>query len=206
MTQQSAHATQVNPRIVDSIGVYTCDSCKHVNVGTVRSSTADFYNNASYMLENYEGLMTWQPQEPESKDFPDVPDAIAAAASEVHRCLSMGANRGAIAIARAVVEATAKDKGVTKGTLESKIDELAKQSLIREDTREAAHEVRLDGNAIAHGDLAIDPPDADEAAEIVQLMDELLEEVYQSPARVHRVRANRQARAAATAAGTGSPP
>ena len=51
------------------------------------------------------------------KTFPDVPTHIASAADEAHRCASIGAFRGAIALARAVVEATAKDKGVKSGNL-----------------------------------------------------------------------------------------
>jgi hypothetical protein len=152
------------------------------------------------VLSEYESQIEWLPVKALGKDFRDVPPAIAAAASEVHKCLSIGATRGAIAVARAVVEATAKDQGITKGTLQQKIDDLAKVGKIRPDTQDAAHEVRLDGNEIAHGDLAGNPPDLAEAEEIVALMDEVLEEVYEGPARVARARANRANRQQATEA------
>lgn len=138
-------------------------------------------------------LSRW-PQEASGKDFPDVPPPIAEAADEVYRCLSINAHRAAVALARAVVEATAKDKGITKGQISAKIDEMAKQGLIREGTREAAHEVRFKGNDAAHGDIAGTPMTPEEAAEVVALMDEVLVEVYQSPARVQRVRESRKAR------------
>lgn len=93
-----------------------------------------------------------------------------------------------------MVEATAKHQGITKGSLQDKIDGLATAGKIRPDTQDAAHEVRLDGNAIAHGDLATSPPDIAEAEEIVALMDEVLEEVFEGPARVARARANRASR------------
>ena len=48
--------------------------------------------------------------------FPDVPSEIAAAASEAYRGrMVANANRAAILLARSVIEATAKDKGITKG-------------------------------------------------------------------------------------------
>lgn len=123
--------------------------------------------------------------------FPDVPEQIADAATEAHACLSIQAFRGAVALARAVVEATAKDKGITKGPLVAKIDALHKQGDIREITRQLAHEVREGGNEIAHGDLADDPMPAEDAEAIVVLMDEILEEVYQGPARMMALKKSR---------------
>ncbi|SNB59720.1 protein of unknown function [Streptomyces sp. PgraA7] len=96
-----------------------------------------------------------------------------------------------MALARAVVEATAKDRGIKTGTLEKKIDKLFEQQLIREYVRDAAHEVRFGGNEVAHGDLVAEPMDNVTAAEILGLMDEILDEVFQSPARVRRRKAQR---------------
>ena len=54
-----------------------------------------------------------------------MPPEIAAAASEAHRCRdAAGANRAAILLARGVVEATAKDKGITGKNLVQKIDRM----------------------------------------------------------------------------------
>ncbi|WP_446212162.1 DUF4145 domain-containing protein [Micromonospora sp. IBSANI012] len=131
------------------------------------------------------------------KSFPDVPSEIAAAADEAHRCFSIRAYRAAMAMARAVVEATAKEKGITSGSLEKKIDGLAAQGLIREDTREAAHAIRLVGNDAAHGDLASMVVEKEDAQEVLDLMDDILGEVFQSPAKVARVKASRAARVTA---------
>jgi Domain of unknown function (DUF4145) len=84
-----------------------------------------------------EGVINFWPRHAAGKGFPDVPQSIAAAADEAYRCLSIGAHRAAIATARAVVEATAKDHEVTKGNLENKIDELAKMGVIGTDTAES---------------------------------------------------------------------
>jgi transcriptional regulator len=97
-------------------------------------------------------------------------------------------------MARATVEATAKDKGITQGSLESKIDHLAASGHISEAMKEAAHEIRLAGNQVAHSDILNEPISVEDAAEIVELMDAILERAYQEPAKVARVRASREAR------------
>ncbi len=179
---------------VELIGVYSCDSCLHLSIGTLRTERSNVVSSVEAHLEHMDGYIEWLPRKGVGKTFDDVPEAIGSAASEVHSCLSINANRAAVALARAVVEATAKEKGITKGRLQEKIDALAAQGLIRDHTRQVAHEVRLDGNEVAHGDLTSQPPDPDEAAETVALMDEVLQEVYQQPARVARVRQNRMRR------------
>lgn len=74
------------------------------------------------------------------------------------------------------------------GSLQKKIDKLYEQQLIREYVRDAAHEIRFGGNEVAHGDLVHEPMDHGTATEILGLMDEMLDEVFQSPARVERHR------------------
>ena len=139
-------------------------------------------------------LITYWPKAlPDPPEFPDVPDHIAEAAGEAHYVNSLGAHRAAGALARAVIEAVAKERGITEGKIYDKIEEMARRELIREDTRQAAHEVRHFGNDMAHGDF-VDPVDPEEAADILDLMDELLAEVYQAPAKVERVRERRKAR------------
>ena len=96
-------------------------------------------------------------------------------------------------LARAVVESTAKGKAIETGSLFQKIEEMAKQGLIRAAVKEQAHEVRHFGNGSAHGDLG-DPVSAEDCNEVLNLMGEVLNEVWQSPARTARLAAARQAR------------
>ncbi|WP_327578419.1 DUF4145 domain-containing protein [Streptomyces sp. NBC_00145] len=131
----------------------------------------------------------WLPPAKSNRTFPDVPAAIESLAVEAHDCLTIKADRAAVTLARAVVEASAKEKGVTKGSLIAKIDELHKLGLLRAHIKEAAHEVRFGGNEAAHGDLK--PVDHEAAEEILTLMDEVLNELFQSPARVARARQRR---------------
>ena len=92
-----------------------------------------------------------------------------------------------------VVEATAKDKDIPGRNIRDKIEGLAAGGHISESMREAAHEIRFAGNEAGHGDL-VETISVEEAAEVVELMDAILERVYQEPAKVARVRASREAR------------
>lgn len=101
--------------------------------------------------------------------------------------------------ARSVIEATCKDKGVIKGVFSVKIDEMASKNLTRSFTQDEAHELRFLGNDVAHGDF-VEEVDADDADAVLDVMSEILNEVYQRPARAGRMRAKRQAIAAREAA------
>ncbi|MCI3225839.1 DUF4145 domain-containing protein [Streptomyces sp. NP-1717] len=163
-----------------------CDHCDGLSIvrryGPARDVSSSIYHVQSE---------SWFPQHVEGRDIQDVPELIASVASEAYQCASVGAFRGAVALARAVVEATAKFKGITSNGIASKINELHALGFIREHVREAAHEVRFGGNEIAHGDLAQEPLGKEEAEEILILMSEILLEVFQSPARVQRQRQKR---------------
>lgn len=176
------------------MGSYKCDHCQHLLVASCHSEGIPRRDEGYSTLDVMDPSIEWQPRTGVLKEFPDVPEPIGSAASEVHACLSIGAVRAAVALARAVVEATAKHNGITKGTLEQKIDGLRAAGLVSEGVRAAAHEVRLDGNEVAHGDLVAEPISVEEAEDVVALLDEVLHSVYQSPARVARVNARRLAR------------
>lgn len=127
-------------------------------------------------------------------DYPDVPEAIARAAREAHQALAASAPRASVVMARATIEATAKDKGITSGNLVSKLEELQAAGHISEAMKEAADEIRLAGNEAAHSDIVAEKISIADAGEIADLMDAILERVYQEPAKVARVRVSRLAR------------
>lgn len=165
----------------------TCDECYRPSIAL------DHVSGSIRQVEIFEHFKrpgtnpTWLPVSAVGKNFPDVPEHIASTASEAHSCHSIGAHRGALALARTVVEAIAKDHGHTRGGLESKINALADGDIIRPRTADLAHQIRFFGNSIAHGDFA-EPVEKDEAAEVLALMDIVLDEVYQIPARLARTR------------------
>ncbi|OAH10873.1 DUF4145 domain-containing protein [Streptomyces jeddahensis] len=175
---------------------FRCDSetCARLSIGQARLHFAGYPGMQELKTRMQQVHLTWTPQSVSRPAFPDVPDQIASAASEAHACLSIQAYRGAVALARAVVEATAKDHGIVRGSLASKINELGERNLIREFTRQLAHEIREGGNEIAHGDLADEPMPPEDAEAIIGLMDEILQEVYQAPAKMLRLKKSREER------------
>jgi Domain of unknown function (DUF4145) len=177
---------------------FRCDGCKALNIrsmwtGDIVKPDLDAAGIAEMLTEEWSFPLAdtrWYPVDTRGKRYPDLPAEIAAAASEAHKCMAVEAYRGAVLLARSVIEATAKDKGVATGTLVTKIDAMYRARLIREDIRDGAHEVRYLANDAAHGDFA-EPVPRPDAELILTLMDEVLEEIYQSPARVARRRAAR---------------
>jgi hypothetical protein len=109
----------------------------------------------------------------------------------------VGAQRGAVMLARAVVESTAKANGINEGSLAEKIREMASNGLIRAAVKEQADEIRHMGNGSAHGDLG-DAVTSEDAEEVLELMGEILNEVFQAPARSRRLADARNARKTAT--------
>ncbi|MFJ4851442.1 DUF4145 domain-containing protein [Streptomyces sp. NPDC088733] len=182
---------------------FTCanENCERISVAWRFQSTA--YTNPK--VEFLRDELFWHPAKVSRPEYPGVPDQIAGTASEAHACLSIQAYRGAVALARAVVEATAKEKGITGGPLVQKIDKLCEQGHIREFTRQLAHEIREGGNEIAHGDLGDEPMPPEDAEAIVSLMDEILQEVYQAPAKMMALRQSRLDREQRNAEATAAP-
>lgn len=176
-------------------GAATCDNCSHASVA-YRSLRND--ESAQHAENRFDAphVLTWHPLKVHAQDVPDVPEGIASAAIEAHTANAVGAPMAAILMARTVVEATAKSKGITSGSLFSKIDAMAAQGIIRDDTKEAAHEVRILGNDMAHGDID-DAPSDDDVTDVLSLMEAVLVEVFQLPARTARIRTRREAAAVA---------
>lgn len=184
-----------NTRIVRVQAAFLCDECKFMSIGmTPLDTSGNVLSIEEYINSGPEDLI-WLPDTGSEQDFPDVPEHIAGAASEACRVDSIGAHRAAILLARSVVEATAKEKGITKGLLYDKIEALHAQRLIRDHIKDAAHEIRFLGNNMAHGDF-VEPISREETEEVLGLMSQILNEVFQSPAQVEKRKQARLAKAA----------
>lgn len=173
---------------------FTCDNCGRMSIGTYTDPSQP--NNVEGWLDEQDSL-GWLPVHVAKVPFPNVPNHIADAATEATLCLSFGAYRAVGALARAVVEAVAKEKGITKGQLYNKIEELEAAGHVRALVKDQAHEIRHFGNDMAHGDFT-DPVTKEGAEEVIELMAEILKEVYQAPARLAARKAARLAKQAAT--------
>lgn len=181
-----------------------CDNCGHPNiaefdrdhsqkVSPVTAASTDFDQPDA----SDEFAFDWQPKNAVVRKVVDVPTGIDEAAGEAIAALAIGAYKAAVLMCRSVIEATAKDHGIVKGTLAAKIAEMEKQRVINPGTVAAATEIRHLGNDMAHGDFATTKISEGDAREVVEITEAILEEVYQRPARIARLQSQRAAREAA---------
>lgn len=193
--------TALTPQYGMPLGAfYRCDNCMWPSAavgGEVGGSQLDPRVDGAHMTVMHEmAEQAWYPEAANGKIFEDVPEHIADAAYEAFACRSFAALRSSVLMARSVVEATCKEKGITSGQLWAKIDKLAEKNHIRGHIKDATHEIRHFGNDMAHGDF-IEPVLAEEADEILEFMGEILHDVFQSPAKIARRKEVREARKAA---------
>lgn len=198
---------------VEWFGFFRCDFCGFGSIGQVVIETQKVWRSTSWkydqttvdrnvvdgvkqILDHPDSEVRWLPQHVLGRRFDDVPEWIADAASEAYACNSIRSYRAAILLARSVVEAVAKDKGISKGNLAEKIDALADAGHTRALIQSSAHEIRHLGNDMAHGDF-VEPTTAEDADDVLDFMSVLLAEVYQLPAQVNARQSTRQARKAA---------
>lgn len=184
-----------SPRRVALTATYRCAQCKQLSVARSPNHEADSlrYSDQDGLRQLIEYDGAWLPARGSSPDYPDVPIEIARAAMEAHACHSIGANRAAVQVARSVIEATAKARGITKGWLLEKIDALEAAKIILPSTATGCHEVRHLGNDAAHGDFD-HPVTEEDADDVLVMMSVLLAEVFQQEARINRMKAGREAR------------
>lgn len=179
----------------DNIGVqaaFQCNHCEKLSVGSTVVKQYDWPpNDTATTWWNERSSIVWTPEKVGGKQFADVPAHIASTADEAYKCRSIKADRAAILMARSVIEATCKHQEVDGRNLAAKIDGLSEQKLIRPHTQEAAHELRFLGNDMAHGDF-VEPVDDEDADAVLEVMSEILNEVYQGPARILRMRQKRK--------------
>lgn len=176
---------------------YRCDGCDRLSVATWVTEGYPFELKSPETPEQEgplpEDSQKWHPIPGHQREFRDVPERIAEAASEAWLCQAAKAYRGAVMLARAVVESTAKEKGFDTGNLYLKIEKLAEKNLIRKVVADQAHEIRHFGNSSAHGDLN-ELVTEEESEEVLYLMGEVLNEVFQAPAQGERLKSRRKAK------------
>jgi hypothetical protein len=109
-----------------------------------------------------------------------VPESIRKDLDEAKACMQVNAFCAAAVMARRVIQQVAIDKGCTRGNLVDQINDLASNGIITSDVKEWATVVRWVGNDAAHPNaIAVEE---DDAADIIDLANQLLQIVYVAPA------------------------
>lgn len=183
-------------------GIYRCDACGAPSLAWARPNRPVNADALWRMKETPAGLINvafqedavaWAPDPVRGKEYPDVEPKISDAAAEAWACHTIRSYRAASIMARAVIEATAKAKDVEGKGLLSKVDKLYEAQLLSAGARDAAHDIRLNGNEMAHGDFD-EPVSEPDSFDTLDLMDRVLREVFQDPAALQRRRENRAKR------------
>jgi hypothetical protein len=89
-------------------------------------------------------------------------------------------------VCASAVDAMLKLKGLRVGTLNERIDKAASENLITSEMAQWAHQVRLDANEPRHVDLAVKPPDDEDASRCIDFASALGEFLFVLPSRVTR--------------------
>ena len=156
---------------------FRCTHCNRLSIADAWGNPGEYLSTAKSATFWNDHEVVWTPNSVGGKEFPDVPPHIASAADEVHKCRSINADRAAILLARGVVEAAAKDKGIASGSLFQKIEAMCSAGLVRTFTRDAAHELRFMGNDMAHGDFVASIA-ASDADAVLDVMSEILSLIH----------------------------
>lgn len=199
---------------------FRCNNCKDVNIAHVQVSAGGIRQAFEFIREGG-GAFQWYPKRLETPDLSVLPEHIQEAAEEAHEARSVDLYRASILMARAVIEAICKDQGIDakKMDLYQRIDALADAGKILPRTRDGAHEVRLLGNKVAHGDkieaafvavadeeatpgaedledgdFATAAISADDADDVLDVLDTIVTQVYESDALENRLRKRRERR------------
>jgi hypothetical protein len=123
---------------------------------------------------------------------PAIPEELRAEFSEARTCFDAKAYRASVMMARHALERTCHMNGATKGTLQTKLEALEKQGTISGDLTEWADLLRLTGNAGSHDDDDVSPEDA---KDMLDFTEALLNHLYVLRARFDEFKARRQQKA-----------
>lgn len=167
----------------------TCDACGRYNTAIgVAPRHGSSYQAGTKVAERLVGWAeemtdcTWSPPPMVTADTSFLPENVGAFLQEAHDTVAIGAYRGTLLLVRSVIEATAKDKGIEKGSLVQKVDNLHSNGHIRTGTKDMAHALRILGNDMAHGDIA-EAPTEEDAKDALTIARFVLDDVYVADAR-----------------------
>lgn len=206
----SAEDSRVTAKPKTWFALFQCDNCGYCSLGAMILSTSTYElakglgKDVGYALEGdarieiaaryfdrFDASIQWLPKMALGKRYEDVPEHIASVASEAYSCFSIEMYRAALLMARTALEATAKQCGITEGTLAKKIETMSENNIVPDYLKDEATEIRLLGNDMAHADLDT-PVTKDQANEILSFLDSVLDHVYQQPAKAKRRKEERE--------------
>ena len=157
--------------------VVRCCGCDHVSF----DFEVEEESNVEYNSEGYEEIVPVHTSYPDKENSIkplrswEIPPLIDRAYLESVEALNNGSLLLASIGFRATVEALCIEKGITKGNLEKKIDELGKKGIITALDCERLHAARFMGNESAH---QIEKPDREHVLTVLEVINNILNNLY----------------------------
>lgn len=155
--------------------VFQCDECHGRMIAQWDTPTNDWES---------EGEVEWFPKARSTNEYPGVPETIATTAREAWGCYESDLYRSAVTTARTVIEQAAKSHGYVRGSIKGKIEKMVSDAVLPSRIADAVTALREAGNDMVHGDLDASMS-APEAETWLTVMDQMLEEIYVAPKRIH---------------------
>lgn len=131
------------------------------------------------------------------KHFPSLPAVARSLYKESVVTLNSGTLVGCTILVRALVESVCKEKAAVGGDLKERINDLATKGVLAKAEAEFLHEARFAGNDAAH---EADGLPADVLGQVLDIVESLLQNVYELPVMQAALKARRDAKRAAGAA------
>lgn len=91
---------------------------------------------------------------------------------------------GSIMLCASAVDAMLKEKGLTEGSLYTRINKAVTEGLLTNDMATWAHQVRLDANDQRHSEVNADLPTVNEAKQVIEFTRTLAEFLFVLPSKV----------------------
>lgn len=172
-------------RVLELMAVLQCLGCNRSTVVIERD-----LDPRGAGVPRFEGVHWWPT--PGATDLdPDVPEPVGSAFSEGIRALSANCPRAAAVMFRGMLATVVRDKGSDAAkaapNLHQQLKAMEQDGTLHPSLVEWATEIRLVGNAGAHFD-ELAPVDRAEAADLARLCRQLINVVYETPARIRRAR------------------
>ena len=145
--------------------------------------------------QNWSVVGAWPLADGKPPDY--VPEEIGELYKEAAVSLSAGCYRASAVMIRGAIDAAVSGKGATGRNLCKKIESM--RGKLRDQLIEIADTLRLGGNDAAHDFSEL--WEQEEALELFRFLEEVLRELYETPARISRVKQIRASRPAVASTG-----
>ena len=189
-------ADDSSPELIRRFGklIETIDSGKvyFENIGSSYSSikAGNIHVSHCYACEDIavwiHECLVFPPKRTGPQPNPDLPGDIKADYEEARSILDLSP-RGAAALLRLCIEKLCSSLAASGKSLDAKIDDLAKKSLIGEQIRKALHTVRVIGNEAVHPGTMDLKDDRGTAESLFKIVNVIAEKTISEPKRVDEV-------------------